>query len=97
MSRHSSEKMNRPQTDPECFNHYPLVEFVVFLVVSSIGIYALGTGFTVLSATGEEANLSWFAVVALAVAILVAQMRRVYEHWPHRTDGRQQHVQQITE
>ena len=97
MARHSSENMNRPQTDPECLNHYPLVEFVVFLAVSSIGIYALGTGFTVLSATGEEANLSWFAVVALAAAILVAQMRRVYQRWPHRADSRQQDVQQTTE
>ena len=69
----------------------------MFLVASGIGIYALGQGLTVLSAAGKQADLTWLAVVVSALVLLVAQMRRVHEDWPHRTDSHQQHALQTTE
>ncbi len=68
-------------------------EMLLFLVVSVIGIYALGNGLTGLFEPGKTINLLWLAVSGVAMLILFAQMGRVHDTWPRRRDKRDQQVQ----
>ena len=60
---------------------------LILIVVSVIGIYALGQGLSGLFVPGKGANLLWLAVSAVAIWILVAQMGRVHDAWPRRDDS----------
>lgn len=59
-------------------------EMLLFLVVSVLGIYALGNGLTGLFEPGQSINLLWLAVSGIAMMILFAQMGRVHDTWPSR-------------
>lgn len=59
-------------------------EMLLFLIVSVIGIYALGNGLTSLFEPGKSIDLLWLAVSAAAMMILFAQMGRVHDTWPSR-------------
>lgn len=74
-------------------NNRQRVEMLLFLVVSAIGIYALGNGLTGLFDPGKGIDLLWLAVSVAAMMILFAQMGRVHDRWPRR-DSHEQHVQQ---
>ena len=60
---------------------------VILMVVSVIGIYALGQGLSGLVEPGKGVNLLWLAVSAVAIWILAAQMGRVHDAWPRRDDS----------
>ena len=70
---------------------------LLFLVVSAIGIYALGNGLTGLFDPGKGIDLLWLAAAVAAMMILFAQMGRVHDSWPRRRDGEHQHVQPVTQ
>ena len=59
-------------------------EMLLFVIVSALGIYALGNGLTGLFEPGQSINLLWLAVSGLAMMILFAQMGRVHDTWPSR-------------
>ncbi|MDQ6905651.1 MAG: hypothetical protein M3176_02370 [Chloroflexota bacterium] len=59
------------------------VELLLFLVVSALGIYALGNGLRGLLEPGKA--LLWLAIAGIAMMILFAQMGRVHDRWPRRT------------
>ncbi len=73
------------------------MEMLLFLVVSVIGIYALGNGLTGLFEPGKGINLLWLAVVVAAMMILFAQMGRVHDSWPSRRTTQNQQVQPATQ
>ncbi len=75
-------------------NNHQGVEVLLFLVVSAIGIYALGNGLTGLFEPGKGIDLLWLAVSVAAMMILFAQMGRVHDRWPRRRDSREPHVPQ---
>lgn len=62
------------------------VEMLVFLVVSAIGIYALGRGLSGVFEPGKGIGLLGLAVSAVTIWILVTQMGRVHDAWPRRDD-----------
>jgi hypothetical protein len=68
-------------------------EMLVFLVVSVIGIYALGNGLTGLFEPGQGVNLLWLTVSLGAMLLLASQMGRVQESWPRRRDSKSQQAQ----
>ncbi len=70
------------------------MEMLLFLVVSAIGIYALGNGLLGLFEPGKGIDLLWLAVAVAAMLILFAQMGRVHDSWPSRKT--QQQVQPAT-
>lgn len=76
--------MSQQQRTPDEANTRHGAEMLVFLVVSIIGIYALGQGLTGLFEPGQGINLLWLAVALGALLILGAQMGRVQDTWPHR-------------
>jgi hypothetical protein len=59
---------------------------LLFLVVSAIGIYALGNGLTGLFEAGKGFNLLWLTLAGAAMMFLFAQMGRVHDSWPRRRD-----------
>ncbi len=71
------------------------MEMLLFLVVSVVGIYALGNGLLGLFEPGKGIDLLWLAVAVAAMLILFAQMGRVHDTWPSRK--RQQQVQPATQ
>ncbi len=71
------------------------LEMVVFLVVSAIGVYALGTGLAGLVEPGRGFELPWLAVAAVAIWILFAQMSRVQDAWPRREKAERRPAQPI--
>ncbi len=71
------------------------VEMLVFLVVSVIGVYALGNGLTGLFEPGKGIDLLWLAVAVAAMMILFAQMGRVHDTWPRRREAPQQQAQPV--
>jgi hypothetical protein len=73
------------------------MEMLLFLVVSVIGIYALGNGLTGLFEPGKGINLLWLAVAVAAMMILFAQMGRVHDTWPSRRTTQHQQVQPATQ
>jgi hypothetical protein len=72
-------------------------EMLLFLVVSAIGIYALGNGLTGLFEPGKGINLLWLTVSLGAMLLLVSQMGRVHENWPRRRDRKSQQAQPLTQ
>ncbi len=62
-------------------------EMFVFVVVSALGIFALGNGLNGLFGPGSGSNLAWLAVAGVAILILFRQMGRVHDAWPHRGDA----------
>jgi hypothetical protein len=79
--------MSRPRDKYEPDARVRAVEMLVFLVVSAIGIYALGRGISGLSEPGKGIDLLWLAISAVTIWILVAQMGRVHDAWPRRGDS----------
>jgi uncharacterized membrane protein len=73
------------------------VEMLLFLVVSVIGIYALGNGLTGLFEPGKGIDLLWLAVAVAAIMILFAQMGRVHDTWPRRREAEHQQAQSLTQ
>ncbi len=73
------------------------IEMLLFLVVSVIGIYALGNGLTGIFEPSKGIDLLWLAVAVAAMMILFAQMRRVHDSWPSRRESREQQVLQTTQ
>lgn len=59
-------------------------ELLGFLLVSALGIFALGNGLTGLFEAGKAINLLWLAVSLTTMMVLWAQMRRVKDSWPRR-------------
>lgn len=59
------------------------VEMVVFIVVSIVGTWALGTGTRGLLESGHLGDLVWFAVLGGALFVIFGQMGRVHDTWPH--------------
>jgi hypothetical protein len=81
--------MNEPQRESRqarSTNNRRGLEMLLSLVVSAIGIYALGNGLTGLFEPGKGINLLWLAVAGAAMMILFAQMGRVQDSWPRRRD-----------
>lgn len=60
---------------------------LVFLAVSAAGIYALGNGLRAVFQPGRGIDLGWLAVAGAAMWILISQMGRVHDSWPHRPGG----------
>ena len=69
------------------------MELLLFLVVSVVGIYALGNGLTGLFEPGKGIDLLWLAVAVAAMMILFAQMGRVHDTWPNRRKTQNQQAQ----
>ncbi len=69
-------------------NHRPGAEFLLFLIVSVVGVYSLGQGLTGLFEPGQGINLLWLVVTGVAMMILFAQMGRVQDSWPRRQSDR---------
>src|SRR5215472_12416678 len=66
--------------------HRPGAEFLLFLIVSVVGVYSLGQGLNGLFEPGQGINLLWLAVTGVAMMVLFAQMGRVHDTWPRRRD-----------
>ncbi len=62
-------------------------EMIIFLAVSGVGIYALGTGLAGLVEPSRGFDLLWLAVAAGAAWVLFAQMGRVRDTWPRRGEA----------
>ena len=60
---------------------------LLFLVISALGIYALGNGLTGLFEPGKAIDLLWLAVSGVAMMVLFAQMGRVHDSWPRRKES----------
>jgi hypothetical protein len=65
-------------------NPRPVAEFLLFLIVSVVGVYSLGQGLSGLFGPGQGINLLWLAATGVAMMILFAQMGRVHDTWPRR-------------
>jgi hypothetical protein len=61
-----------------------VVEMLLFLAVSALGIYALGSTLSGLFESGGGIQLAWLAVLAATLWILFSQMGRVHDAWPRR-------------
>lgn len=61
----------------------------MFLIVSALGVYALGSGMRDLSQPDGGMGLGWLAIAAAAMWVLFSQMGRVHDSWPRRGNGRQ--------
>jgi hypothetical protein len=58
---------------------------LLFLAVSALGIYALGSGLSGLFDSGSSVQLPWLAILAVTLWILFSQMGRVHDAWPRRS------------
>jgi len=79
--------MNRQSAERK-MNHQAGAEFLLFLIVSVIGVYSLGQGLTGLFESGQGITLLWLAVTGVAMMILFSQMGRVHDTWPRRRDAK---------
>jgi hypothetical protein len=61
-----------------------VIEMLLFLGVSALGIYALGSGLSGLFEPGRGIQLAWLAVLAVTLWVLFSQMGRVHDAWPRR-------------
>jgi len=75
--------MNRQSVERKT-NHRAGAEFLLFLIVSVVGVYSLGQGLTGLFEPGQGITLLWLAVTGVAMMILFSQMGRVHDTWPRR-------------
>lgn len=82
--------LQRDTKGAKSVNNRQGVEMLLLLVVSAIGIYALGNGLTGLFEPGKGVDLLWLAVAVAAMMILFAQMGRVHDTWPNRKTQHQQ-------
>lgn len=57
-------------------------EMGVFVAASAVGIYAVGNAFSDLFGSAAGISLGWFAIAAIAILVLAAQMGRVHDAWP---------------
>ena len=73
------------------------MEMLLFLIVSVIGIYALGNGLKGFFEPGQGIDLLWLAIAVAAMMILCAQMGRVHDTWPSHLESREQQVLPITQ
>ncbi len=67
-----------------------LLEMLLFVVASVIGIYGLGRGLTGMFEPGQGISLPWLAVTCVAVLMLFAQMGRVHDTWQHKPEKQSQ-------
>jgi len=79
--------MNKESTTRKAKQQTP-AEFLLFLIVSVVGVYSLGQGLNGLFEPGQGINLLWLAVTGVAMMVLFAQMGRVHDMWPHRRDAK---------
>ena len=63
-----------------------LIEMVVFIGASALGIYALGRSLNGLFEPGKGTDVLWILVLAGTIWVLFAQMGRVQDAWPRRPD-----------
>lgn len=61
-----------------------VVEMLIFIGASALGIFALGRGLNGLFESGKGVDLLWFLVLAGTIWVLFAQMGRVQDAWPRR-------------
>lgn len=88
--------MNR-QSVARKTNRRPGAEFLLFIIVSVVGVYSLGQGLGGVFEPGQGINLLWLVVTGVAMMILFAQMGRVHDTWPRRRDAKSdQALQQQT-
>ena len=81
--------MKEPQRDTKgarSTNNRRGLEMLLFLVASAVGIYGLGQALPGLFEPGQGIHLIWLAVTAVALIVLFAQMGRVQDTWPRRSD-----------
>jgi hypothetical protein len=78
MNRQSVETKTNPRAG---------VEFLLFVIVSVVGVYSLGQGLGGLFEPGQGINLLWLVVTGVAMMVLFAQMGRVHDTWPRRRDA----------
>jgi hypothetical protein len=83
--------MNRQFTARKT-SHRPGAEFLLFLIVSVVGVYSLGQGLNGLFEPGQGINLLWLVVTGVAMMVLFAQMGRVQDMWPRRRDAKADHA-----
>lgn len=67
-------------------NNRRVIEMLIFLVASAVGIYGLGQGLIGLFEVGQGIHLIWLAVTGVAFMVLFAQMGRVKDTWPRRRE-----------
>ena len=79
--------MNKESTTRKT-KQQPAAEFLLFLIVSVVGVYSLGEGLGGLFEPGQGLNLLWLVVTGVAMMILFAQMGRVHDSWPRRRDAK---------
>lgn len=60
------------------------LEMLLFLAVSGVGVYALGSAMRAITKAGAAAALAWLAMAGAAMWILFSQMSRVHDSWPRR-------------
>lgn len=85
--------MSKQERQEVSASRKPGAEMLLFLVISAIGIFALGNGLTGLFEPGKGIDLLWLAVAAVAIMILCAQMGRVHDSWPSRQQAAPQQAQ----
>ncbi len=85
--------MNQPKRDSQgtkSVNNRHGLEMMIFLVASVIGIYGLGRGLTGMFEPGQGISLPWLAVTGVAFVVLFAQMGRVHDTWPRKSEKQSQ-------
>lgn len=61
-----------------------VMEALLFITASAVGIYGIGQGLAGLYEPGQQINPVWLAATGVAVFVLFAQMGRVHDTWPHK-------------
>lgn len=85
--------MNQQQRDSQgtkSVNNRRVLEMLLFVVASVIGIYGLGRGLTGMFEPGQGISLPWLAVTCVAFIVLFAQMGRVHDTWPRKPEKQSQ-------
>lgn len=60
-------------------------EMLLFLAVSAVGVYALGSAMQAVTGPGSGVGgLTWLAIAGAAMLILFTQMVRVHNSWPRQ-------------
>lgn len=67
-----------------------VLEMLLFVVASVIGIYGLGRGLTGMFEPGQGISLPWLVLTCVALIVLFAQMGRVHDTWPHKPEKQSQ-------
>ena len=79
----------KPSTEyPRVSPRRRVMELVIFVAASVLGVYGLGRGLDTLFEGGRAVDLAWLAISAIGVLVLFAQMGRVHDSWPRRTVAR---------